>query len=133
MENLVIDETCSFAGSSAGALSVVVTGEVKLISIKNRGSVSGVENVGGFVGHVKGLKQEVVLIDHCRNREDINGSNYIGGFVGTISGNEGVNVTIVDSFNDADVHGSQNGVGGLVGCVDENVRVNFQHRQFWEC
>lgn len=67
IKNLVIDESCSFAGRVACALSPFVTGNVSVINVTNRASVTGGECAGGFFGSVSGLEHSTVSFDDCVN------------------------------------------------------------------
>ena len=73
-ENLVIDSSCSFSGNSAGALSVSLTGSLTATHVTNKADVSGNQLVGGFVGRIVDLNQEVkVTFKDCVNGGNITG------------------------------------------------------------
>ena len=53
VENLVIDSSCSFNGSSAGALCVSVKGSLVVRNATSKAKVNGRGITGGFVGCVR--------------------------------------------------------------------------------
>ena len=115
VDNLVIDSSCSFTGSSAGALSVSVNGTLTVKNTTNYADVSGTERVGGFIGLFPSLEQgDALSFDKCVNNGNVYGSGKnIGGFIGFISGN--MNMTISSSINTGNVTGGGKYVGGFVG------------------
>ena len=125
VENLVIDSTCFFSGTSAGALSVTLLGSLTLKNVTNKANVEGNNEVGGFIGSVKGLKQEARMsFGGCVNSGFINGTGYYaGGFVGYISNNNNITITISDSTSVGNVISNGNNIGGFVGFIDSNSNV----------
>lgn len=59
VEDLIIDNSCTFTGSFAGALSVSVNGSVVVRNVTNKAAVSGVTRVGGLIGFVENQKQDL--------------------------------------------------------------------------
>ena len=118
VENIIIDSSCSFTGYSAGALSVSVNGSLTVKHTTNNATVSGTENVGGFVGYVQDLKQPTVTsFEDCVNNGIITASGYgVGGFVGNIIENTNMTITISNSINCGNATG-RSFVGGFVGRI----------------
>lgn len=86
IENLVIDSSCLFVGEIAGALGVTTTGSLTVIDCTNKANVSGVGNVGGFIGSMSNMKKSLVSFDGCSNEGIVSGTHgMIGGFIGSVS------------------------------------------------
>ena len=124
VENLVIDSSCSFNGSSAGALCVSVNGSLVVRNVTNKAQVNGTAGVGGFVGYVRDLRDVSVSFEDCVNGGTVTGSSCVGGFVGWIFGNTNMTMTISNSNNNGNVTGSSN-VGGFVGRISNNTDMNM--------
>lgn len=116
IKNLVIDESCSFAGRVACALSPFVTGNVSVINVTNRASVTGGECAGGFFGSVSDLEHSTVSFDDCMNIGNITNSSYAGGFIGKLFVSQGLRLNISNSVNNGNINGTDY-VGGFVGYV----------------
>ena len=127
-ENLVIDSSCSFTGSSyAGALSVSLTGSLTATNVINKAAVSGGnDGAGGFVGIIQGLNQRTeVMFKYCVNDGTVTGwKNYVGGFVGCMKSNTDLTMTFSDSTNNGNVTG-RNHVGGFVGHIQSNTNMKM--------
>ena len=121
VESLVIDSSCSFTGEYAGGLSVLLGGSLTVKNTINNGVVSGTKRVGGFIGDVKYLKQEIVVsFEDCANHGIITANRgNVGGFVGYISDNDNVTLTISHSINNGNITGGYC-VGGFVGYISSN-------------
>ena len=114
VENLVIDSSCSFNGTNAGALCVSVKGSLVVRNVTNKAHVNGSADAGGFVGYVRDLRDISVSFEDCVNDETVTGSgSYVGGFVGWVFRNTNTTMTISNSTNNANVTGSSS-VGGLL-------------------
>ena len=115
VENLVIDSSCSFNGSSVGALSVLVSGQFNAANITNYATVNGAEIVGGFIGEVSTSGQtSFVSVRECVNKGNVDGSgSYVGGFVGVIS--DGTYTTFSKCVNNGTVTGGIYYAGGFIG------------------
>ena len=123
VKNLVIDSSCSFIGTSAGALSVYAAGESSVINVTNKAVVNGNSQVGGFFAYLNGNS---LLFEKCTNDGNITGSDSnVGGFIGYISGISDMIVTISDSTNSGNVTGSKNYVGGFIGSAANNPKITI--------
>ena len=119
-ENLVIDSSCSFTGSSAGALSVSLAGSLTVTNVTNKADVSGSYEVGGFVGIIGYLNQRTeVAFKDCVNDGNITGWSMLGGFVGDMKNNKDLSMTFSDCINNGNNSGKYI-VGGFVGKNTEN-------------
>lgn len=105
--DLVIGASCSFTGSSAGALSITVNGSVVLKNVVNKAAVSGSDSVGGLIGLVNEQKQgqEALTFDGCRNEGSVSGVKSVGGFLGSFANNSAMDVFISNSVNSFTVFG----------------------------
>ena len=126
IENLVIDSSCSFTGSAAGALSVSLSGSLTVINTTNQAVVSGTYKVGGFIGYMEDLEQpSVVSFEDCANDANVTGSgNYVGGFVGNIDNSTNIVLTLSKFSNNGFVTGNHY-VGGFVGYVYKNTNMTI--------
>ena len=119
-ENLVIDSSCSFTGSSAGALSVSLAGSLTVTNVTNKADVSGSYGVGGFVGMVERLNQGAeVKFKDCVNDGSISRSMMVGGFVGGIQSNIGLTVSFSGCINNGNITGNYQ-MGGFAGLFASN-------------
>ena len=117
IENLVIDESCSFIGDVACALSPAVTGQVSMRNVTNKARVIGKIYAGGFIGNVSGSGQFSLTFDSCVNSGNITGhSSYAGGFIGGIYGSQVLELNISNSVNNGIVNGTAS-LGGFVGGI----------------
>ena len=124
VENLVIDPSCSFNGSSAGALCVSVNGSLVIRNVTNKAEVYGTRMVGGFVGYVREMRDDSVSFEDCVNDGIVTGSErYIGGLIGRIWGNMNMTVTLSNTLNNGHVNGSEYQVGGFVGEICGNIGI----------
>ena len=121
IENLLIDETCSFTGTRAGALSFVTEGVV-LRNVTNKATVMGKKLAGGFIGFVPGQQRAFLSFDACVNYGRITSSEAnAGGFIGCVTSCSMVNITISNSVNNGLI-GSRQNTGGFIGSVEKNNR-----------
>ena len=127
VENLVIDESCSFTGDYAGALSVSVTGSLTVTNTTNKATVSGNIRTGGFIGDVSKTEQGSALsFDGCVNNGIVTGNDSnVGGFVGYIS--ETISMSVSHSTNNGNVTGSGYYVGGFVGNISGNTNISVSY------
>ena len=122
-ENLVIDSSCSFTASSAGALSVSLTGSLTATNVTNKADVSGNEGVGGFVGMISHISQEAgVTLKDCVNDGKITGRYNLGGFVGEVRNNKDFNMSFSDCINNGNLT-ARFGLGGFVGNIYDNTNI----------
>ena len=122
IEDLLIDETCSFIGKAAGALSAVAIEGVVVRNVTNRAKVVGEQFVGGLIGFVSISERASLSFDACANHGRItSNSAYAGGFIGRMSGCSMIDVTITNSVNNGFIGSSKN-VGGFIGGVAEEGR-----------
>ena len=115
-ENLVIDSSCSFTGSSyAGALSVSLTGSFTATNATNKAVISGDYKAGGFIGIIQVLGQRTkVTFKDCVNDGNVTGRYCLGGFVGDTYGSANTKKTISNCVNNGLITGSDR-VGGFTG------------------
>lgn len=121
VDDLVIDESCKFTGSSAGALSVKITGEntVSLLNIQNKAQVNGEHGVGGLIGVVDKKVSGKILLQRCKNTGSVTAKeNDAGGFIGHIE-NSKTDVEFQNTTNTGVINGAQI-AGGYVGFIKNN-------------
>ena len=120
VNDLVIDGSCSFAGNSAGALAVEVSGSVNLRGVTNRASVTGVSNAGGLIGLIQKTSQATLLLEGCVNYGSVSGTNgatqkRAGGMVGFVIDNKNLAINIYSSENYGALTGESTFCGGFIG------------------
>lgn len=127
VEDLIIDNSCTFTGNFAGALSVSVNGSIVVRNVINKAVVSGDDGVGGLIGFVENQKQGrvVLTLDGCKNEGDISGSTGVGGLLGVVFNNTEMKIIISQSHNNASVSGIMY-VGGFVGCISGNSAIKME-------
>lgn len=134
VEDLIIDNSCTFTGSFAGALSVSVNGSVVVRNVTNKAAVSGVTRVGGLIGFVENQKQGhvVLTLDGCKSEGDISGSTGVGGLLGIVFKNTEIKIIISQSHNNASVSGKIY-VGGFVGSISGNSAIKIEISNSTNC
>ena len=128
VQDLVLDLSCSFNGTkSAGALSVNLTGSVRMKNVVNKATVSGGVRAGGLIGSVESMKEKALIsLDGCVNEgnvssSDDSGLSFAGGLVGIIYGNKNQSVVVVSHcHNNGQAVESNNDAGGLFGGIQNN-------------
>ena len=121
VQDLVIDESCSFSGARAGGLSVSAAMSLKITNVTNKADVCGYDRVGGFIAHIDSLEQQrmTVVIEDCVNQGRIvKGGGRVGGFIGYIK-NSKLDLSITNSTNDCVINAGTP-TGGLIGALIEN-------------
>ena len=124
IENLVIDASCSFSGSSAGALGVAAKGSLIMRNVINNANVIGQQDVGGFIGSAAYYFSHSLEFDQCINAGNITATAMnVGGFIGSVSSVTDIEVTITNSENNGIVSGGTS--GGFVGRMNDNRYLNI--------
>ena len=125
ISNLVIDSSCSFSGTNAGALSPTASGSVSITNVVNNALVDASKDGGGLVGRIETLSPDSsVVFRKCMNHGNIFGTVYVGGIVGRITPKVG-KVVFFDCENNGTVkvyhEDSPNHVSaaGLVATIDK--------------
>ena len=118
-DGLVIDESCSFKGTVAGGLSVSVNGSLTVTNTKNEAAVSGVDNVGGFIGIVEFNNIEIAF-ENCVSDGNVTGNKQIGGFIGYIYQSFNMTMSFSNCVNNGNITGNKDYVAGFVGFVSTN-------------
>ena len=125
IENLVIDSSCLFAGEMAGAFGVTITGSLSVINSVNKANVSGVAQVGGFIGSVTNTKKSSVSFERCLNEGTISGTHGMaGGFVGSILKTSKTLMNMKNSTNNGLVIGNVS-IGGFIGMIESSPQYSF--------
>ena len=125
IENLVIDSSCLFAGEMAGAFGVTITGSLSVINSVNKANVSGVAQVGGFIGSVTNTKKSSVSFERCLNEGTISGTHGMaGGFVGSILKTSKTLMNMKNSTNNGLVSGNIS-IGGFIGMIESSPQYSF--------
>ena len=126
VENLVIDQSCSFTGVQSASLGVSVTGSLIVKNVTNHASVSGEKIMAGLIGCVEFIQQgnAVLSFYNSANKGNVNGNgNYVGGIIGSIYRNKDITVTFENITNENKVTGFQ--FGGLIGNILGNTNINI--------
>ena len=98
VSNLVVERSCSFAGTSAGVLAPIATGSLHVCNVTSRAHVSGTTYVGGFVGVAEGLNEASIVFENVTNDGVMDGTALcIGGFLGKVASSTGITVGIAHS------------------------------------
>lgn len=119
IENIIIDKTCSFAGSGVGSLTVLVSGGLNLTNVTNQAAISGQGGLGGFIGYISEIKQEhkSLVFDECTNDGNVIGNDHnVAGFAGFIACEVPVHISISNCVNNGMITG-----GWVVGGFSGNV------------
>ena len=98
VSNLVVERSCSFAGTSAGVLAPNATGSLHGCNVTSRAQVSGTTYVGGVVGVAEGLNEASIVFETVTNDGVMDGTALcIGGFLGKVASSTGITVGIAHS------------------------------------
>ena len=126
IENLVIDESCFFAGSNAGALSVLALESLNITNVTNKASIVTKANSAGFIGMMGFVSFGITLwFTDCVNEGNVNASGgNIGGFIGYLASSNNAAVKISNCTNNGVITGSSN-VGGFLGFTENNEHVSL--------
>lgn len=122
VEDLVIDSSCSFAGTTAGALGVRAFGSLEVNNVTNKANVVGTVAVGGLIGVLEFVTagNPTLSFSECVNEGDITASeNETGGFLGRIASSNHVTITLSDCRNNGIITGNRR-TGGFLGRVEKN-------------
>lgn len=120
IENLIIDESCSFEGTQAGSLCASVKGSTVIRNVINKANVTGVSPAGGLFAFVQvdDFYQEII-VDNCKNHGRIVGAQMCaGGIIGKVGIMHNSSVKITNCTNFGAVHGNVGRVGGIVSMVE---------------
>ena len=117
IKNLVIEDSCSFTGGIAGALTpyVLESGDVTFSNVKNQADVKGGQFAGGYVGVFLEGQSSNIQFQNCDNSGSIDGTSN-GGFIGLIGGAKNMKVEFIECHNHGLITGSY-GTGGFIGNV----------------
>ena len=114
-----VDDTQGTAKSKQYTAGIVSCASfaVDIEGCYNRGTISGVKNVGGIVGNVMKGDEAATVIKNCRNDGSVSGEDmYVAGIVANSARNEGV-VSVVSCTNNGEVTstGTTEFIGNLRG------------------
>ena len=125
IENLVVDQSCSFKGEASGSIASLVTGSLVMRNVINKAPVEGTECPGGFFGWVyTAEKGKTLVFDKCVNEGNISGSSGAGGFVGQFVFNINSTLTMSNCENKGNVVAEHEEGGGFVGTFRYNYNMN---------
>ena len=117
IENIMIDDSCFFAGQFCGVLSVNATGSLTLINVTNKGNAKGVLGVG-IIGQVNSPELSGVMVfDNCVNEGNISANFKVGGFIGLVFDSEHVDIQFVNTKSQGFINGTGMCTGGFIGSV----------------
>ena len=122
VDDLVIDESCKFTGVSAGALTVMVTGEntLYLLNVENKAQVNGDNGIGGLIGYVNNKVSGNVFVQRCKNTGTVTATeNAAGGFIGYVANSKSTYIGFQNTTNSGVINGAQI-AGGFVGFLKDN-------------
>ena len=114
-----VDDTQGTAKSKQYTAGIVscATNAVDIESCGNRGSISGVKNVGGIVGNVMRGDEAATVIKNCRNQGSVSGQDlYVAGIAANSARAEGL-VSVESCTNNGEVTstGTTEFIGNLRG------------------
>ncbi len=122
VDDLIIENTCTFTGVSAGALSVTITGEntVSLLNVENKAQVYGDHGVGGLIGFADNKTGGKILFERCKNTGVVTATeNDAGGLIGHVENCQSTEVEFQNTTNNGVINGALV-AGGLVGFLKNN-------------
>lgn len=129
IQNLIIDESCFFGGTNAGALSPSVLGTVTLTNVINKAIVSGSSSVGGFFSAIIGSTGARIMINNCRNEGQViseSSTTRSGGIIGHVYNNQNMALEIRETSHSGVIYAPYGGPsGGLIGFVYNNPNMNL--------
>lgn len=118
IKNLVIDDSCIFAGSKAGSLSAVAGGDITVRNVVSRATVRANDLAGGLIANVNWeiKRSGTLVIENCTQDGNITSSKVAGGFIGKLSSGSTSSIRALISYSRSNgaVEGIE-GAGGLVG------------------
>ena len=94
VQNLVLDESCSFNGSQAASLSLTIAGSVTVRGFTTRARVGGSALGGGLVSTVQDTNDFSLLVEDSACEGRVTGSAMHGGLVGQIMRCDNAVVTV---------------------------------------
>ena len=118
VENVIIDDTCSFTGTTAGALSPSAFGSVTIRKVTTKASVNGIYVTSGLIGSIANITQADIIFDTCVVNGSVSfntGFCTAGGFISTIKNNTEIKITITNSSHGGIVKVPNGFVGGFIG------------------
>ena len=128
VENLIIDETCSFTGTTAGVLSPSAFGSVTVRKVTTKASVNGINSASGLIGSIFNISQAEIIFDSCA----VNGSvsaqtskSNAGGFISIIHNSTDVNITMINSSHTGIVKAPTGYAGGFIGLGKNNTKLSL--------
>lgn len=130
--NLVLDESCSFTGEWAGAVSVNVSGPVTMTNVVVNAEVHGTERAGGWFATVEGVQGGTLTIEDGQSTGKVSGrfekqGSDIGGFVGLVQNSGYVEIQFSKSLFSGDLLCDRMTcyMGGFIGRVKGSSSVSL--------
>lgn len=126
IENLIIDDSCSFLGYNTGALAVTAKGSLTIRNVIIRARLDMNYRGSGFIATIEGLQQgDSVLFERCTFDGHISSSIGFdtGGFIGCAFDNKDANITIRDCVNNGEISALRS-IGGFIGALWKDFFLN---------
>ena len=130
--NLVLDESCSFTGEWAGAVSVNVSGPVTMTNVVVNAEVHGTERAGGWFATVEGVQGGTLKIEDGQSTGKVSGrfekqGSDIGGFVGLVQNSDDLTIQFSKSLFSGDLlcDSMTCYMGGFIGRVKGSSSVSL--------
>ena len=130
---LILDESCSFTGEWAGAVSVNVSGPVTMKNVIVNAEVHGTERAGGWFATVEGSQGGTLTIEDGQSTGKVSGrfekqGSDIGGFVGLVQNSGYVEIQFSKSLFSGDLLCDRMTcyMGGFIGRVKGSSSVSLE-------
>lgn len=120
IKNLVIDSSCSFAGSKAGSLSVNVLGDITVMNVVSRANVTGTTLAGGLIANVTWWTEDsrTLLIKNCTRDGNTSSTEVAGGFIAWFSTNNGYYTAVISYSRSNGMVKAMSEAGGFIGFTE---------------
>ena len=124
IKNLTIESgTITDQGDTAGGIVGAVIDEAgdisKIINCHNNATIYSAQASGGIAGRLYGAG--TYTIESCTNSGSVSGGNKVGGI--TAINHSNADTTIIDCHNTGTISGENDGIGGIIGYANANIRI----------
>ena len=126
VRNLVFDETCSFVGNNAAALSLAMEGDNVITNVVSKATVSGTTVAGGLVAKGNFAEACNSELNSCTVSGTVNSSATVGGLIGLVGGESNAALTLRNCTSTGLVQTQSDVAGGFLGEIVTTLDFNVQ-------
>ena len=104
IQNINIDGTCEFEGTTASSLILKASGNVIIENVTNKANIHGIKRASGFVNEVSNDKGSTIHMKNCVNHGNVSSANYSCGLINNEMNN---NIIIENCMNRGKIEGNE--------------------------